>query len=117
MNEKEQYHLGLLKRFAINGIDSEIKLALTLELDENEVETLYNIFDTFSEKQTFTYRELEDELKDKLNLNYQNLKVILNTFYDNEQYLDVITQYLIDNKNQMPGLSVEYHRIARELNI
>ncbi len=116
MNNKEKFHFEILKRKALDSCCASDYIALNFDLDKAEIDTLYDIFDNFEQKD-FHYSELEAHLKRELNLNYQDLKSIIHYFYEDYKYVDVISSYLRSNKETNGNLSIEYINIAKELGI
>lgn len=117
MNEKEKSHFEIIKQVAL-GSDSCRgfgRIALTYDLDDDQLTTLADIFDKYAKKHDFHYSELEQEVKNYLGLDYQSMKGVIGTLYDDGRYIEVIKQYLKSNHEAHGNVSSEYDRIYQKL--
>lgn len=114
MNKKDRFHFEILKSSALRGLNGFERIALSFDFDENQIDILCKIFNDFDRRKQFSYSELESELSDALKLHYQDVKGIINYLYDDNRYIEVITQF-IKSLEEHNMISVEYHSIADDI--
>ena len=118
MNEKEIFQFNLMKQGMIEGgLTSLDRLILERNFDSQQTKLLYDMLDEFSKKPDFKYGELERRVQGLFNWNYQDVKGLIISLHDESKWSEVVYQYLKSNLESMGDLSVEYHRVAKELNL
>ena len=118
MNKKETFQFNLMKQGMISGGLTSVEcLILKYDFDEEQEYLLYDMLDEFSERPDFNYGELERRVKELFGWNYQDVKGLIISLHDESRWPEVVYQYLKSNLESMGNLSVEYHRVAKELNL
>ena len=118
MNQKETFQFNLMKKGMISGgLTSVERLILERDFDEEQENLLYDMLDEFSEKPNFHYGEFERWVDELFGWSYQGVKGLIISLHDDSRWPEVVHQYLKSNLESMSNLSVEYHRVARELNL
>ncbi len=95
---KLKYQIDILK----DTLDSDKypieSLILNLNLNEDKLNQIYDIFDIFEQKlenneKDINWTEFEHKLRDTLDIGYQTVKTIIIAFYNNYQWVDVCYHY------------------------
>ena len=91
------------------------KLALESQWDKKTRDSIFKIMDKyFTGSQDYSFMDVENDF-DKIGMSYQHLKGLFNMFYENHQYITVLTQYLKTNFKSFGNVSSEYNDMYREL--
>lgn len=94
------------------------RMALIYNLDPNQVENIYQIFDKYFKKceknEDFTFMDVENDFR-PMGIDYQSLKGIISAFYEAGKYEGVIWQYLYTNYKIYGNVSSEYINIFNTL--
>ncbi len=118
MNKKETFQFNLMKQGMISGgLTSLERLILERDFDEEQENLLYDMLDEFSEKPNFHYGEFERRADELFGWSYQGVKGLIISLHDDSRWPEVVHQYLKSNLQSMGNLSVEYHRVANDLNL
>ncbi|MFQ1015811.1 hypothetical protein [Avibacterium paragallinarum] len=117
--EKEQ--ISLLKEIVLRnseklGLDAWEKMALNLNLSDEQLRIIEDIMNSFEERlDSFKYFELENALKDELAISYQTVKYIIRALFEDRLYVNVIKNFLTNMNQLTPGLPIEYKRIFEKI--
>ncbi|VEJ21022.1 hypothetical protein [Neisseria animaloris] len=118
MNQKETFQFNLMKQGMISGgLTALERLMLERDFDEEQEDLLYDMLDEFSERPNFTYGEFERRADELFGWSYQGVKGLIISLHDDSRWSEVVYQYLKSNRESMGQLSIEYHRVAEELNL
>ena len=118
MDKKETFQFNLMKQGMISGgLTSLERLILERDFDEEQENLLYDMLDEFSEKSNFHYGEFERRADELFGWNYQDVKVLIISLHDERRWSEVVHQYLKSNLQSIGNLSVEYHGVAKDLNL
>lgn len=103
----------LIKAVVYN--DNMAKVALEYCWSEDKINQINNIMETFSKQmvENYNFADIEYSFK-KLNINYQDIKSIFLTFYENHQYLSVLKRYL-ETSGDINSISIEYKDMYNNL--
>ena len=96
--EKMQFHIKLLRE----TIDYEkypiSSLVIDLNWSSNDLNIAYDIFEKFENKikhaeKSLTHIDMQVEFEERLNINYQDLKLVVLSFFYNNQFTEVCVEY------------------------
>ncbi len=110
---KLKYHVKQLYQ-ASENTKSYASLVIELDWSEDDVHAAHDIFEKHSHMiengSLLNGGELERELRDRFSIGYNEVKHIINVFWENSQWQDVCFQYA----EQFP--CVEFQKILRREN-
>ena len=86
-------------------------MALTNNWNRENLENIYSIMDKYFELDDYRYTDIEKDFREKLNMNYQDLKPLFNYFYEMGRYESVIAKYLETNHDAQGNVSSEYNEM------
>ena len=120
--DKLKYHLNLLLDY-IRSINEKqerknnlIELIIELDWDRQLVNDIDNIFEkkekALQSNNNWNWSELEQELIQKTNSNYQLVKTIISAYYHSDRYKYVCIYFV---KNIGKGNSIEYDYLYDEM--
>ena len=100
---------------SISSEDSPIaSLVISLNWGEAELEKAHDIFEKYNNEldggKEPNWRAFEADFKDDLGIDYQQLKLVVLSFYRNFQWTEVCMQYALKYN------CVEFHSITQNLN-
>lgn len=111
--EKLKYQINLL----ISLVDSDKhpveSMILSLGWNDKDLNDAHDIFERYdnfieSKETEINWIAFEHELRDKFDISYQTVKVIVNAFYKNYQWVDVCYHYAKKHT------CVEFHQLIRD---
>lgn len=98
--------------------DEMARLALGYDWTYDFVNEIYSTMELFWQKDpsSYDYGDVEEAFRERCDLGYQDLKSIFLVLYRNEQYLDVLANYLKTNAESfVNGVSLEYQEMYEKL--
>jgi hypothetical protein len=112
--EKIRYHIEMLAETVDYRNHPVESLVLSLNWSRNELDTAHDIFDEWEKRldagEAITPHGFENDFSERLELNYQLVKTVVNAFYRNGQWTAVCEAF-VDSMGDSP--SVEYLAIKR----
>lgn len=110
---KLKYQMQLVGE-SLNSIDHPIAtLVITFDWDDDDLNKAHDIFEKFDRQleknEKINWMEFEKDFQDYLYIGYQELKLIVLSFYRNYQWLDVCIAYAKKHE------CVEFHQITRDV--
>ena len=113
-SKKQAYHIQCLKRALMVTPEERSLDLLIVDYDwtEDDLSTVEDIFEYFDNKKIWTAHEFESEFMNKMSINYQSLKPIINTFYTSRKWVTVCVKYV---KSTGPCPSSEYNDIVNDI--
>lgn len=113
-SEKQEYHIQCLKR-ALMVTPEERALDLLIvgyNWSKDDLSKVEDIFEDFNKKKNWTAGDFESEFKNKMGINYQNLKSIIIAFYESKKWTFVCVNYV---KSTGSHPSAEYNDIVKDI--
>jgi len=110
---KLKYQLSVL----ISTVDSDKfpveYLILSMNWDKDDLNHAHDIFEKYDNKleakeEDISWLSFEAELKNEFNIGYQEVKPIINAFYENHQWVDVCYYYA------KAHACMEFHRLISD---
>ena len=108
MTDKEK--LDYLVDYTITK-DEIYPMALANNWSKEDLENIYSIMDKYVELKEYKYIDIENDFREKLNMNYQDLKSLFIYFYNTDEYESVIAKYLETNHDAQGNVSSEYNEM------
>lgn len=111
--EKLEYQMGLLIRMVDSDNYPVESMILHFDWNDKDLNDAHDIFEEYDNKieakeDDIDWTAFEHELKNKFNIGYQDVKVIVNSFYKNHQWQGVCYYYA------KAYTSVEFHSLIQE---
>jgi len=111
--EKLKYQINILSSTVDSDKYPVESLILSLNWNDNDLNDAHDIFETYDKKlenkeEDINWKEFEDKLRDRFNIGYQTVKLIIIAFYKNHQWVEVCYQYA------KAFTCVEFHSIIRD---
>lgn len=109
---KLKYQMGVL----ISTVDSEKfpveYLVLEMNWDNKDLNDAHDIFEKYDDKlqakEEINWAAFESELRSRFDIGYQEVKLIVNAFYENHQWMDVCYYYA------KAYTTIEFHRLIND---
>lgn len=111
MTDKEK--LDYLVDYTITK-DEIYPMALANNWSKEDLENIYSIMNKYLELKDYKYTDIENDFREKLNMDYQDLKSLFIYFYNTYKYESVIAKYLETNFMIHGNVSCEYNEIFVE---
>ena len=105
--EKMKFHINLIGE-TINYEKYPIpSLVIDLNWSSNDLNIAYNIFEDFEKRinhgeTSLLHIDMQVEFEEKLNVNYQELKLVVLSFFYNNQFTEVCIEYAKSFGNSIP---------------
>ena len=90
-------------------------MALTNDWSRKDLDNIYSIMDKYFELDDYIYSNIENDFREKLNMDYNDLKSLFIYFYDMGRYESVIAKYLKTNYDTFKNVSSEYNEMYDDL--
>ena len=108
MTDKEK--LDYLVDYTITK-DEIYPMALANNWSKEDLENIYSIMNKYFELKDYKYTDIENDFREKLNMDYQDLKSLFIYFYNTYKYESVIAKYLETIFLTRKSVSLEYNEI------
>ncbi|WP_374123531.1 hypothetical protein [Leptotrichia hongkongensis] len=86
-------------------------MRLENDWSKQELENIYTIMDKYSKLDNYRYTDIENDFREKLNMDYNDLKPLFIHFCDSNEYESVIAKYLETIFLTRKSVSLEYNEI------
>ena len=86
-------------------------MGLENDWSKQELENIYTIMNKYSKLDNYRYIDIENDFREKLNMDYNDLKPLFIYFCDNNEYESVIAKYLETIFLTRKNVSLEYNEM------